>query len=56
VEDMITLGQLWAIFRKIKRVEYGSSIEIGGGFKVDTEMLYNSYQKELNAQARIGLN
>lgn len=56
MEDTITLGQLWAMFRKIKRVEYGSSIEIRGDFRIDTEMLYNSYQKELNAQARIGLN
>jgi len=56
MENTITLEALWAIFSKIKRVSYGSSVELRSEFKVDTEMVYNCFQKELNAQAQICMN
>ena len=54
LEGTITLQQLWALFTRIKLVPYGSSVEIR--FTVDTEMLYNSYQKELYAHSQLGMN
>lgn len=56
MEDTITLEQLWVLFSKIKRVSYGSSVEIRSDYKANTEMIYNSYQKELIAQASFGMN
>ena len=55
MEDTITLEQLWAIFTTIKLATYGSIVEIRGAF-VDTEMIFHAYQKEVCAQAQIGLN
>ena len=55
-ENTISLESLWVLFRKIKLVSYGSSIEMKNGFKVDPEMIYNCYQKEFNAHTHIGMN
>lgn len=56
MENTITLEQLYILFSKIKTISYGSTLEIRDNFKADTEMIFYSYQKELNAQAQIGMN
>ena len=56
MEDTIPLEQLWALFTKIKSVSYGSNVEIRDSFRADTEMIYNSYQKELYVHSQIGMN
>jgi len=56
INNLITLEQLWAVFTKIKLIPYGSTIGIRTSFKADTEMIYNCLQKELNAQAQLGMN
>jgi fructose-1,6-bisphosphatase/sedoheptulose 1,7-bisphosphatase-like protein len=55
-KDTAAIETLWGVFNKMKRVEYGSVVEIGDGFKADSEMLYNCFQKELNAQSKISMN
>lgn len=56
IEGLITLEALWAVFAKLKGAKYGSSVELRSGFAADAEMIYHAYQKEFNAQAKIGTN
>jgi len=56
IEDTITLETLYALFKKIRKTAFSSSIVIRTDFTATPEMLYNCFQKELDVHSRIGMN
>lgn len=56
MEDTITLKELRALIKKIRRIEYGTQVTIKNGFTANSEQIYYCLQKEVYAQSQFSLS